>query len=129
VSTTKSAIGTISLVAVMATDQDRSIEFYEALGFEKRTDVPFGDKYRWVEVYPPSGTTGIALTPPREGIDKTGVETGIILTTDDIDATHAQLKANDVDVDAEVSRMGGPVPPMFWFRDPDGNTLMIVQQS
>ena len=128
-STTTSRIGSISLVAVMATDQDRSIEFYEALGFEKRTDIPFGDKYRWVEVYPPSGTTGIALAPPREGIDKTGVETGIILTTDDIDATHAQLKANGVDVDADVARMGDPVPPMFWFRDPDGNTLMIVQQS
>jgi predicted enzyme related to lactoylglutathione lyase len=128
-STTKSAIGSISLVAVMATDQDRSIEFYEALGFEKRTDIPFGDKYRWVEVYPPSGTTGIALAPPRPGIDNTGVETGIILTTDDIDATHAQLEASGVDVDAEVARMGDPVPPMFWFRDPDGNSLMIVQQS
>ena len=128
-STTKSAIGSISLVAVMATDQDRSIEFYEALGFEKRTDIPFGDKYRWVEVYPPSGTTGIALAPPRPGIDKTGIETGIILTTEDIDATHARLEASGVDVDAEVARMGDPVPPMFWFRDPDGNTLMIVQQS
>jgi hypothetical protein len=31
-----------------------------------------------------------------------------------------------VDVDDEVSRMGGPVPPMFWFRDPEGNTLMMV---
>lgn len=128
-STTKSRIGTISLVAVPATDQDRSIEFYEALGFEKRTDIPFGDEYRWVEVYPPSGTTGIALAPPRPGVDRTGVETGIILTTDDIDATHAQLQAGGVDVDAEVSRMGDPVPPMFWFRDPDGNSLMIVQQG
>ena len=69
-STTKSRIGTISLVAVPATDQDRSIEFYEALGFEKRTDIPFGDEYRWVEVYPPSGTTGIALAPPRPGVDQ-----------------------------------------------------------
>ena len=128
-STTKSRIGTISLVAVPAIDQDRSIEFYEALGFEKRTDIPFGDKYRWVEVYPPSGTTGIALAPPRPGVDRTGVETGIILTTYEIDATHAQLQAGGVDVDAEVSRMGDPVPPMFWFRDPDGNSLMIVQQG
>ena len=126
-STTKSRIGTISLVAVPATDQDRSIEFYETLGFEKRTDIPFGDQYRWVEVYPPSGTTGIALAPPRPGVDRTGVETGIILTSDDIDTTHAQLQASGVDVDAEVARMGDPVPPMFWFRDPDGNTLMIVQ--
>jgi predicted enzyme related to lactoylglutathione lyase len=129
VSTTASRISQISLVIVPATDQDRSIEFYEgALGFEKRTDIPFGDQYRWVEVYPPSGTTGIALAPPREQ-DKVGVQTGITLTTDDIDATYAALKSHGVDVDAEVSRMGDPVPPMFWFRDPDGNTLMVVEQS
>jgi hypothetical protein len=24
--------------------------------------------------------------------------------------------------------MGGPVPPMFWLRDPSGYTLMAVQQ-
>jgi hypothetical protein len=23
--------------------------------------------------------------------------------------------------------MGDPVPPMFWFRDADGNTLLLVQ--
>jgi predicted enzyme related to lactoylglutathione lyase len=127
--TTASRIGQISLVIIPSTDQDRSIDFYSrALGFEKRTDVAFGDKYRWVEVYPPSGTTGIALAPPREG-SPVGIETGITLTTDDIDATHAELRSTGVDVDAEVSRMGEPVPPMFWFRDPDGNTLMIVEQS
>jgi hypothetical protein len=32
-----------------------------------------------------------------------------------------------VDVDAEVMRMGDPVPPMFFFRDQDGNGLMIVE--
>jgi catechol 2,3-dioxygenase-like lactoylglutathione lyase family enzyme len=128
VSTKTSHITQISLVIIPSTDQDRSIEFYESLSFEKRTDVPFGDQYRWVEVYPPSGTTGIALAPPRPG-DPTGVQTGISLTADDIDAAHADLKALGVDVDAEVSRMGDPVPPMFWFRDPDGNTLLVVQQD
>ena len=63
---TTSRISEISLVAVPTTDQDRSIAFYvEKLGFEKRTDVPMGNGYRWVEVYPPNGTTGIALAPPR----------------------------------------------------------------
>ena len=127
--TTASRIGAISLVSVPSTDQDKSIAFYEALGFEKRTDIPFGGDYRLVEIYPPSGPTGIALAPPRPGIDATGVQTGIILTTDDIDASHAHLKSLGVDVDGEVSRMGDPVPPMFWFRDPDGNSLLIVQQS
>ena len=127
-STTATRISTLSLVCVQSTDQDRSIAFYESLGLEKRTDVPFGGEYRWVEVYPPSGTTGIALAPPPQGTEVTPSETGIILTTDDIDATHAQLKSLGVDVDAEVSRMGDPVPPMFWFRDPDGHSLMIVEQ-
>jgi predicted enzyme related to lactoylglutathione lyase len=126
---TESGIGTISLVVVASSDQDRSIEFYEQnLGFEKRTDIPFGGNYRWVEVYPPVGTTGIALAPPQRE-DQLGVETGITLTTDDIDATHEHLRSHGVDVDAEVSRMGGPVPPMFWFRDPDGNRLLIVEQQ
>src|ERR1700680_2967103 len=121
-----SRIGGISLVVVPATNQDKSIEFYEALGFEKRTDIPFGDKYRWVEVYPPTGTTGIALAPPREG-DAVGVQTGISLTTEDIDARHAHLQSLDVDVDAEVARMGSPIPPRFWIRDPDGYSLLVVE--
>src|SRR3954470_18537495 len=129
VATTATRISEISLVIVPSADQDKSIEFYEkALGFEKRTDVPFGGDYRWVEVYPPSGTTGIALAPPRE-TDPVGVQTGISLSTDDIEATHAHLRSAGADVDAEVSRMGDPVPPMFWFRDPDGNSLMVVEQA
>ncbi len=128
--TTASQINEINLVMIPSPDQDRSIEFYESLGFEKRTDIPFGGEYRWVEVYPPSGTTGIALAPPRPGTDpEGGVQTGISLTTDDIDATHAHLQSLGVDVDAEILRMGDPVPPMFWFRDPDANTLLIVQVS
>ena len=127
--TTATGITEISLVIVPATDQDRSIEFYESLGFEKRTDIPFGGSYRWVEVYAPVGTTGIALAPPREGIDPVAVQTGITLNTADVDATHAQMVALGVDVDAEVSRMGDPVPPMFWFRDPDANTLLVVESA
>jgi predicted enzyme related to lactoylglutathione lyase len=128
-STATGQVNTISLVIIPSTDQDKAIEFYVGtLGFEKRTDVPFGGDYRWVEVYPPEGTTGIALAPPRPQ-DPTAVQTGITLTTNDIDATHANLKSRGVDVDTEVSRMGDPVPPMFWFRDPDGNTLMIVESQ
>ena len=129
-STTTSRVSEINLVVIPSTNQDRAIEFYvETLGFEKRTDVEFGGgQYRWVEVYPPNGATGIALAPPRPD-DPTPVQTGISLATDDIDATHAHLKARGVDVDDEVSRMGDPVPPMFWFRDPTGHTLMVVEQG
>jgi predicted enzyme related to lactoylglutathione lyase len=129
VATTASGISTIGLVAVPAIDQDRAIEFYvEVLGFEKRSDIPFGDKYRWVEVYPPTGTTGIALAPPPPG-SPTAVQTGIILNTDDIEATYSALGERGVDVDDEIARMGDPIPPMFWFRDTEGNSLLVVETT
>ena len=131
-------ISQIQLVMVPSTDQDRSIEFYEALGFEKRVDGPFGDGYRWVEIYPPGASTGIALVPgTAEG---TGVQTGIIAWTDDVDATARRvaltrrgrrrrgraprLEGPDPMGAADVE---GPQPPMFYLRDPDGNALMIIQ--
>ena len=129
-STTTSRIGAISLVCIPTREQDRLIDFYvEKLGFEKRVDVPMGNGYRWVEVGPAGGAATIAVVPPGPNGTAGGRETGITLDTSDADADHAELKAKGVDVDAEVQRMGDPVPPMFWFRDPDGNSLMIVQQS
>jgi catechol 2,3-dioxygenase-like lactoylglutathione lyase family enzyme len=128
-STTSTGIRQITLICVPTPDQDQAIEFYESIGFEKRTDMPFGGSYRWVEVYPPEGETGIALAPPPpQGGDVTPMQTGITLVTEDIDTTHAEFQSRGVDVDAEVSRMGDPVPPMFWFRDPTGHTLMVVEQ-
>src|SRR5690242_14551387 len=112
---TTTGLRSLSLVCVPTIDQDRAIAFYESLGFEKRTDEPFGGTYRWIEVYLPEGQTGIALAPPAPGQPVEPALTGITLTTSDIDATHATMKAAGVDVDAEVSRMGDPVPPLFWF--------------
>lgn len=126
--TTTSGIQAISLVMVPTADPDRSIEFYEGIGFEKRTDTPFGGGMRWVEVYPPSGTTGIALAPPRPGEAVEPKEIGVSLTTSDVDATHAALRERGVDVDEQIMRMGDPIPPMFWFRDPEGHTLLVVEQ-
>jgi len=130
VSTTKIRVEKIATVIVPVNEQDRAIEFYvDKLGLEKRVDIPFGGQYRWVEVAPAGADTTIALAPPRPGETAESRETGISLYTDDIDGYHAALKAGDVDVDAEVSRMGDPVPPMFWLRDPEGNSLMVVGKS
>jgi catechol 2,3-dioxygenase-like lactoylglutathione lyase family enzyme len=53
------------------------------------------------------------------------VETGIRLTTPAADAANAAMRAQGVDVD-DVLRWPG-VPPMFAFRDQDGNGLEIVE--
>lgn len=125
----KTHITELGAVMIPVSDQDKAIEFYtEKLGFEKRSDTPFGDQYRWVEVAPAGTETVIALVQPREQ-DPVGIEIPLGLNSTDVEADHADLKAKGVDVDDEISRMGDPVPPMFWFRDQDGNTLMIVQRS
>jgi catechol 2,3-dioxygenase-like lactoylglutathione lyase family enzyme len=109
-------VSKLASVIIPVADQDRAARFYtETLGLEKRADVPFGGG-RWIEVAPPGAETPIAICPP-----------GISLATDDADAYHALLKDRGADVDAEVSRFGEGAPPLFWFRDPEGNTLMVAE--
>jgi catechol 2,3-dioxygenase-like lactoylglutathione lyase family enzyme len=131
--TTESAtVSRVANVIVPVRDQEAMLAFYTGtLGLEKRADVPFGDEEdgRWIEVGPPGAETPIALCPPGPKGEAGGKDTGITLQVGDIDAYHAQLAAEGVDVDPEVSRMGGPVPPLCWFRDPEGNTLMVVEVS
>jgi catechol 2,3-dioxygenase-like lactoylglutathione lyase family enzyme len=127
-------ISKVGRVCVTVADTDRAIDFYVGkLGLEKVVDMPMGPDMRWVEVAVPRGETTaettIALAPPPEGKEAGGAETGIILDTSDVDAAHAALKSAGADVDDEVTRYGDPVPPMFWLRDPDGNSLIIVQPS
>jgi catechol 2,3-dioxygenase-like lactoylglutathione lyase family enzyme len=113
-------------VGVPVTDQERALDFYVGtLGLEKRVDAAVGGGRRWIEVAPAGAATTIALVAAHEGVPA-GVETGIRLTTEHAGALHAGLRAHGVDV-GEVLRWPG-VPPMFAFRDQDGNGLEIVEQ-
>jgi catechol 2,3-dioxygenase-like lactoylglutathione lyase family enzyme len=115
----------LSTIGIPVSDQDRSLAFYEnTLGFEKRLDVGYGQGERWLEVAPTGAATTIALMRARDGLPA-GIDTQVRLTTDDAAAEHAHLQSLQVDVDPEV--MPYPVP-MFSFRDPDGNRLVIVER-
>src|SRR3954453_11886175 len=118
----------IANVVIPVADQDAAIEFYAKLGFETRVDIPFGGDYRWVEVALGDGETTVGLSPPPPDRPETagGRETDLTLQTDDIKAFHARLKEAGVEVDEEISEMAEPVPPMFWFRDMEGNVLLVV---
>ena len=123
------SIKQVGRVMVPVSDQDQAIGFYtEKLGFELRADIPFGDGDRWVEVGPPGAPTNIALVTPRNEFQP-GANTNIALDTDDARATQTDLKQAGVDVDDDIMGDGNPVPPMFWFRDQDGNTLLVVESQ
>jgi catechol 2,3-dioxygenase-like lactoylglutathione lyase family enzyme len=115
----------VRTVGIPVTDQDKALAFYAGtLGFETRLDVPMGEGRRWIEVAPVGATVSLALEGSHDG-HRAGVETGVRLTAVDVGATHAALRSAGVDAD-EVLRWPG-VPPMFAFRDQDGNGLEIVE--
>lgn len=142
---TTTRITQVGTVFVPVADQDRALEFYvDKLGFEKRGDFPYGEGSRWVEVAPPASAIAIALVPPSEGGAPGGDVTRCAIASEDIDADHAALQARGVDVDAEVARdgrvrdllfdagrgmTGATVPPMFFFRDVDGNRFLMVDAT
>src|SRR3954447_21795 len=122
-----SKIKQVGRVMVPVSDQDRAIEFYTGkLGFSLAADVAFGDGDRWVEVAPPDGGAALALVSPQ-GAYEVGRMTGIALETDDAAATREELAGAGVDVDGALIGGDGTVPPMFFMRDQDENSLLIVQ--
>ena len=132
----QSPITQAATVYVAVTDQARALAFYAGtLGFETRSDFPYADGERWIEVVPPGAATSLTLLPASDA-RPAGVETGVALNVPDAAAAHADLRARGVDVDPTVLREGDPVvrwagavlagiPPMFRFRDPDGNSFLV----
>jgi catechol 2,3-dioxygenase-like lactoylglutathione lyase family enzyme len=116
----------IGTVIVPVDDQDKALAFYtETLGFETRVDAPFGPGMRWIEVAPPGAETSIALVPRDTA--PAGIE--VSLATRSAAGDHAELRERGVDADAELFDMGEGVPPMFTFRDPDGNRFRMVERD
>lgn len=121
----RTRITRVGTVILPVSDQDRALEFYVGtLGFETRLDGSFGDGQRWIEVAPPGAATTIALVPQGSAA---GIE--VSFATDDAESDHAAMMAKGVEADAELIRMGEGVPPMFTFRDPDGNRFRMVERE
>jgi lactoylglutathione lyase len=120
-------LSNIGVVMFTVADQDAALAFYtEKLGFEVRSDSRFGehDEMRWLEVAPPGSRARLALNPPMAdtpGGSAIGVETKDVL------GEHARLRAvGGVDVDEAPMQSPG-TPLMFMLRDPDGNTVVVVE--
>ena len=125
---TRTTLSNIGVAMFTVADQDAALAFYtEKLGFEVRGDVRFGehDELRCLEVAPPGSHARLALNPPmgdKPGGSSIGVETKDVL------GEHARLSAiGGIDVDPEPMRTPG-APLLFMLRDPDHNTVVIVEE-
>lgn len=137
------SISEIGAIFVAVADQERALAFYrDTLGFELRADFTYGGGIRWIEVAPPGAANSLALVGPGEGRSADSDRTYCALATADIEADHAALRGQGVDV-GEIATAGGsrpgllctdarvpdPVPAQFLFRDPDGNRFLVVQSG
>ncbi len=118
-------ITTIRTVAIPASDQSRTVEFFvEQLGFEKRMDAEIAEGLRWIEVAPPGSEVSVAIVSASSTLPS-GIDTGIRFVTTDADKERASMKEHGIDA-GEVMRWPG-VPAMFSFRDIDGNTFYLAE--
>lgn len=113
----------IRTVSVPVTDQDRALRFYvDTLGFTVLRDGPIPTG-RWIELAPGEGGVIVTLDHVTGDISRGAIM--IRFTTDDAAAAHTTLTEAGVDTDEILNWPG--VPPMFAFRDPDGNAFSITE--
>jgi len=120
----------VGTVYLPVSDQDRALAFYrDMLGFEVRTDTEFGEDFRWIEVAPASAYTVIALVPPMSEDDRQpGGQAPFGFDTPNLEAAMAEFSSRGVEFE-DVVGGEGPVPPMAYFRDPDGNRILLVEAT
>ena len=114
----------VRTISIPVDDQDAALDFYTTrLGFTLLRDAATPNGGRWIELAPGGDNVIVTLEPATPGIVRGAI--GIRFTTKDAEQAHAKLTAAGVDADA-ILRWPG-VPPMFAFRDPDGNAFSITE--
>jgi len=111
-------------------DIDRSVAFYEKLGFEESGRMPIGDEAINVFMNLPGEDPILELTY-NHGVAEYEHGTGynhIALLVDDLDATLARLAVDGIEPEKPPYRPGGRTEGHFicFLRDPDGYRIELI---
>jgi lactoylglutathione lyase len=112
------------------TDPDRSVAFYEALGFEKRRELPIRDEAINIFMGLPGDDDRLELTY-NFGVESYELGTGyghIALAVADLDGTLEQLAGQGVEPERPpyTVREGGS--RLCFVRDPDGYRVELIER-
>lgn len=112
------------------TDPERSVAFYEALGFEKRRELPIRDEAINIFMGLPGDGERLELTY-NFGVDSYELGTAyghIALTVDDLDATLARLDEQGIEPERPpyTIREGGS--RLCFVRDPDEYRIELIER-
>ncbi len=109
---------------------DRSVAFYEALGFEEMSRLPIRDEAINVFMGLPEDGPRLELTY-NFGVDSYELGTGyghIAVSVDDLDATLERLKEQGIEAEKPpyTVREGGS--RLCFVRDPDGYRIELIER-
>jgi lactoylglutathione lyase len=112
------------------TDPEQSVAFYEALGFEKRRELPIRDEALNIFMGLPGDGDRLELTY-NFGVDSYELGTAyghIALTVDDLDGTLEQLAVQGIEPERApyTVREGGS--RLCFVRDPDGYRVELIER-
>ena len=111
-------------------DIDRSVAFYEKLGFQEVARMPIGDEAINVFMGLPGEDPRLELTY-NHGVDSYELGTGynhIAIAVDDIEATLEGLGAEGIEPEKPPYRPGGRTEGALiaFVRDPDGYRIELI---
>ena len=114
-------------------DIDRSVDFYERLGFQETGRMPIGDEAINVFMNMPGQDPVLELTY-NHGVDSYELGTGynhIALAVEDLDGTLASLGEQGIQPEKPPYRPGGNehAPLIAFVRDPDGYRVELIQRA
>ena len=113
------------------TDPEKSVAFYEALGFEKRRELPIRDEAINIFMGLPGDDDRLELTY-NFGVDSYELGSGyghIALTVDDIGQTLERLAEQGIEPERPpyTVREGGSL--LCFVRDPDGYRVELIERG
>ena len=115
------------------TDIDRSVAFYEALGFQEKSRFPIRDEATNVMMgLPEDGDEPRLELTYNHGVDSYELGTGyghIAITTSDLDGTLARLAEQGIEPERPpyTVREGGS--RLCFVRDPDSYRIEIIERG
>lgn len=113
-------------------DIDRSVAFYEKLGFEEVKRAPIRDEAINVFMGFPDDGARLELTYNigREEPYEIGTGYGhIAITSDDLDATLERLAADGIEPERPPYRVREGGSRLCFVRDPDGYRIEIIERA
>jgi lactoylglutathione lyase len=110
-------------------DPEQSVAFYEALGFEKRRELPIRDEAVNIFMGLPGDGDRLELTY-NFGADSYELGTGyghIAVTVEDIEATLARLAEHGIQPERPPYRVREGGSQIAFVRDPDGYRVELIE--